>query len=372
MRGVDATVDDARRHPQHGGVTVDDLFDAGSLHLDHDMFAGLEDGAVGLTDRRRRERLEVEGCELLLHRRAQLTLEHFTHLVGADGAGRRLELLELGGDRVREEITTGRRDLPELHEHPAAVLERETQAPRELGRRELRRRRVVLESTLAREAEDLTKAPERREPALRRRDRMQQPAEAVTLPELRLEDHVEDQPDEHGDQHAEEQRQGQHVLDLRGRADVVVLDDRGDANATHPPEEAGDERAAPTPVDAEQPAAEPADHDDERHAVDQQRPEPQLDRDRCRHPGILRRAGRVRPRTAAATVRDVTATAEHQSTDTPEQASFRAEVRAFLAANSAPKQERSPWAITYHTSSEAAADAFDRGRAWQKARSTRA
>jgi len=63
-----------------------------------------------------------------------------------------------------------------------------------------------------------------------------------------------------------------------------------------------------------------------------------------------------------------TATGEGLSTDTPEQATFRAEVRAFLAANSTPKQERSPWAITYHTSSEDAADAFDRGRAWQKAR----
>ncbi|HEY3671658.1 MAG TPA: acyl-CoA dehydrogenase family protein [Acidimicrobiia bacterium] len=64
----------------------------------------------------------------------------------------------------------------------------------------------------------------------------------------------------------------------------------------------------------------------------------------------------------------MTATEETQSTDAPEQASFRAEVRAFLAANSTPKRERSPWAITYHTSSEDAADAFDRGRAWQKAR----
>ncbi len=62
------------------------------------------------------------------------------------------------------------------------------------------------------------------------------------------------------------------------------------------------------------------------------------------------------------------ATNEAPSTDTPEQASFRAEVRAFLAANTTPKRERSPWAITYHTSSEDAADAFTRGRAWQQAR----
>jgi alkylation response protein AidB-like acyl-CoA dehydrogenase len=67
-------------------------------------------------------------------------------------------------------------------------------------------------------------------------------------------------------------------------------------------------------------------------------------------------------------VRLVTATEHAPSTDTPEQASFRAEVRAFLAAHSTPKQERSPWAITYHTSGEAAREAFDRGRAWQRTR----
>jgi alkylation response protein AidB-like acyl-CoA dehydrogenase len=67
-------------------------------------------------------------------------------------------------------------------------------------------------------------------------------------------------------------------------------------------------------------------------------------------------------------VRHVTATEEALSTDTPEQASFRAEVRAFLDAHSTPKRERSPWAITYHTKQEEAEEAFIRGRAWQKTR----
>jgi alkylation response protein AidB-like acyl-CoA dehydrogenase len=67
-------------------------------------------------------------------------------------------------------------------------------------------------------------------------------------------------------------------------------------------------------------------------------------------------------------VRLVTATDETIHHDTPEQASFRAQVRAFLAASSTPKQERSPWSITYHTSNEDAAEAFERGRAWQKTR----
>jgi alkylation response protein AidB-like acyl-CoA dehydrogenase len=59
---------------------------------------------------------------------------------------------------------------------------------------------------------------------------------------------------------------------------------------------------------------------------------------------------------------------EAQATDTPEEAAFRAEVRAFLSANSTPKKERSPWAITYHTDAEDAKHWFDAGRAWQKKR----
>ena len=54
------------------------------------------------------------------------------------------------------------------------------------------------------------------------------------------------------------------------------------------------------------------------------------------------------------------------STDTAEQAAFRAEVRAFLAANAQPKRELSPWAVLMHTSSDAARAAFEAGRAWQR------
>jgi alkylation response protein AidB-like acyl-CoA dehydrogenase len=59
---------------------------------------------------------------------------------------------------------------------------------------------------------------------------------------------------------------------------------------------------------------------------------------------------------------------EVQSSDTPAQAAFRADVRAFLTANSHPKREASPWALTYHTDAEAARRAFDDGRAWQRTR----
>jgi alkylation response protein AidB-like acyl-CoA dehydrogenase len=65
----------------------------------------------------------------------------------------------------------------------------------------------------------------------------------------------------------------------------------------------------------------------------------------------------------------VTSTIDHTAaTDTHEEAAFRADVRAFLDANSVAKRERSPWALTYHTDQEEARHAFDVGRAWQGTR----
>ena len=52
--------------------------------------------------------------------------------------------------------------------------------------------------------------------------------------------------------------------------------------------------------------------------------------------------------------------------DTPEQAAFRAEVRAFLTANAKPRGETSQWAVNFHTKPEDAAAEFANGRAWQQ------
>jgi alkylation response protein AidB-like acyl-CoA dehydrogenase len=51
--------------------------------------------------------------------------------------------------------------------------------------------------------------------------------------------------------------------------------------------------------------------------------------------------------------------------DTVDQAEFRTEVKAFLAANAQPKRETSPWALMFHKSATEARAAFERGRAWQ-------
>ena len=58
-------------------------------------------------------------------------------------------------------------------------------------------------------------------------------------------------------------------------------------------------------------------------------------------------------------------TTDATSVDTPEQAEFRAEARAFLEANARPRQSASPWAVTMHRDRETQRRAFERGRAWQ-------
>jgi alkylation response protein AidB-like acyl-CoA dehydrogenase len=58
-------------------------------------------------------------------------------------------------------------------------------------------------------------------------------------------------------------------------------------------------------------------------------------------------------------------TDEGTTTDTPEQAAFREEVRSFLAANAKPKGEASMWAVNFHTDPADAAREFEVGRAWQ-------
>ena len=62
----------------------------------------------------------------------------------------------------------------------------------------------------------------------------------------------------------------------------------------------------------------------------------------------------------------MTATEELTSTDSPEQAAFRAEVREFLEANAQPKRETSPWALNFHTDEAGARREFENGVAWQR------
>jgi alkylation response protein AidB-like acyl-CoA dehydrogenase len=58
-------------------------------------------------------------------------------------------------------------------------------------------------------------------------------------------------------------------------------------------------------------------------------------------------------------------TAAVEPAEPTEQAEFRAEVRAFLAANAQPKKEKSPFALRLHASQEEGRIDFEKGRAWQ-------
>jgi alkylation response protein AidB-like acyl-CoA dehydrogenase len=54
--------------------------------------------------------------------------------------------------------------------------------------------------------------------------------------------------------------------------------------------------------------------------------------------------------------------------DTPEQASFRGDVRTFLAAHARPRAATNPWALNFHADEAEARAAFEAGRAWQRTR----
>jgi alkylation response protein AidB-like acyl-CoA dehydrogenase len=62
----------------------------------------------------------------------------------------------------------------------------------------------------------------------------------------------------------------------------------------------------------------------------------------------------------------VTEANEAIASDTPEEAAFRAEARAFLEANAQPKREVSPWHVNFHTNPDDARAEFETGRKWQK------
>jgi len=52
--------------------------------------------------------------------------------------------------------------------------------------------------------------------------------------------------------------------------------------------------------------------------------------------------------------------------ESDERARFRAEVRAFLAANAEPRRDSDPWAVNFHTSEEEARRHFEAVRDWQR------
>ena len=85
-----------------------------ALHLDHDVLAGAQGGAVHLGDRGGRERLGVEALEHLLERPTEVLLDHAAH--DAERLRRHLvaAALELGDQLLGEDALAGADDLAEL------------------------------------------------------------------------------------------------------------------------------------------------------------------------------------------------------------------------------------------------------------------
>ena len=52
--------------------------------------------------------------------------------------------------------------------------------------------------------------------------------------------------------------------------------------------------------------------------------------------------------------------------DTPEQAAFRAEARAFVRSHLPPRRDANPWALNFTSDESEARAHFETGRAWQR------
>ncbi len=263
-RRRDAVLRLTRDESHHRGVAVHEVGDAGPLHLHDDPLARDEGGPVRLADRCGGERLEVELGEGLLDRLVERGLDHGADRVGVDRPHVRLELRELAGEVVGEEVGARRRDLTELHHHPAGVLDRQAEAEREVRGvdRVLAPVPDVDQVVVPRVAHELAHATDGRERGLRGADRVdQRAADPVSGVDAGGPgDEVEHDRRRHRHDDTEEQR---HRHDDPER--LVPVDDHGGAHHPAEPADDRDDRRAPAPQgDAEDPGAQPAHRRDPR------------------------------------------------------------------------------------------------------------
>ena len=115
------------RQPRDGeeqvDVAPDGLLDVGAQHLDHDALAGLEPRRVDLGDGGRGERRLVELLQQRLHRLAEGLLDDGAGAFAGKGRNPVLQLGQLLGQVVRQQIATGGEDLAEFDEDRSQVLQ---------------------------------------------------------------------------------------------------------------------------------------------------------------------------------------------------------------------------------------------------------
>ena len=133
LERLDALAQELRRLVEQAEVGLDLLRGGRALHLDRDLAAVRQHGAVHLSDRRRRERREVELEECAIHAQIELRLDDVAHLLERDRRRVILEAAELGDDVRRDDVGTRREELPELDERRPELVEHRAQALAAVG-----------------------------------------------------------------------------------------------------------------------------------------------------------------------------------------------------------------------------------------------
>ncbi len=275
-----------RDHPQDRGIPSEEIGHAWALDLDHDPLPVEEDGAVRLADRGGGQRLPFEGGEDFLDRPLELGFDQGPDLFGRNRPHGRTQFGQRVDDRRSQEITPGRRNLSELHEHAPGVLEHVLQPITELRRGNAldRREPRAGETPSADIAGDLPEAPDGRQGLLDPGEGMQQQAPPAPPPRTPLSGYgndLEDDGQDHGGQQTEQD--GQRVPHLVVRLGTALERGVGPGQPHDPPEDGGDDPPQLPRTNPEDPAAGRSHDKDEGDRHDEAQPTVDPDRDRGKH-----------------------------------------------------------------------------------------
>ncbi len=256
-----------RHEPQHGGVAFEQLLQSGPLDLDHHVLAGGEHGSMRLPDGGCGQGLPLKGREHLVDGPGELLLDEAAQLLGGYLAHRGPKLGQLLGHRLREQVGARRGDLPELDEHPAAVLQREPEPATEfrrqhrVGRHELEPRQAPVAGV----TENLPGASHRGQLLANPPERVQQRSpRPLAHPSPRGTQGLHDHDQDHGAEDPEEDGQ-------QAPLEVAAVGRRSDRTGDpgEAPDECGQEAATPADPDPEQAPAHDGHQDHEQDRQDQ-------------------------------------------------------------------------------------------------------
>ncbi len=108
---------DLRQNEQPRKVRTDDRLQARPHHFDYHFFACFQTRGVDLSDRSRSQRGDVEAAEDFADFRAQLRFDQRDGFGGVERRHAVLQHHQLVGDVFRQQIASGRQQLPKLDEN---------------------------------------------------------------------------------------------------------------------------------------------------------------------------------------------------------------------------------------------------------------